>query len=505
MQRLTQGEVVEVAANCIEKCTPVVNELSKAKKALFAQWRSGQSPAARRSGRTIPRRPDAPPAPLSLAQEQAWFFSQLQPDSPLYNIPLPMRWRGHLDLSAFQKALDALVARHPIFRTQFGEDEFFEPVQLVEEPSPVPVNVTDLRDLPEALREEELCRWLREEIRQPFDLARDLMIRVRLLQIGEDDWGVSIVLHHIAGDFWSLGVLCRELEILYRCFLEGRPAALPELPIHYGDFAAWQQEWLRGSEVETHLAWWQQNLIDAPTVLDLPFARARPATQTFHGACEFMCLPAGLRLRLVELSRREGVTPFMTLLAGFQALLHGYTGREDLLIGSPAAGRGRAELEGVIGFFANVLVLRTSLEGNPTFRELLCRTRNVVLEALDHQEVPFARVVQELRPQRSASHLPFFQIVFMLQEELAPSVRLPGLRATDLEADTGTAKFDLLLSVLDGGESLKCCAEYNTDLFAEASIRRMLEQYQSLLESILAQPDRRLSDLASSQPIIHSL
>ncbi|MGZ4988384.1 MAG: condensation domain-containing protein, partial [Limisphaerales bacterium] len=379
-----------------------------------------------------------------------------------------------------------------VLRTRFyGE---FEPEPVVAATASVSVTVIDLRSVHPELREAQLQRNVEEEICQPFDLARGPMIRVRAFRMGEDDWGLTVVLHHIASDFLSWRVLCRELTPLYQGLLDGQQSSLAELTIQYRDFARWQQEWLQGPECENHLRYWRKNLAGIPAVLDLPFARPRPPAQSFHGACEFMALPPELHGQLTDLSRREEVTLFMTLLAAFVALLGRYTKREDLVIGSPAAGRYRAELEELIGFFANIMVLRTSLKGDPTFSELLRRTREVVLDALAHQEVPFAKLVQELRPARSASHLPLFQIVFMLQQELAASFRLPGITATDIDVDTGTAKFDLMLTVLEGEQGLRCCAEYNTSLFEKTDIHRMLLEYQRLLQAVVAQPDMKISE-----------
>ncbi len=469
---------------------PSVRQLSAAKRTLIAHLRKGQRPVV--DAEKIPRSARAQMGPLSSNQEQSWFFSQLQPQSPLYNVPVAIRVRGHLEIAALQKAIEQIVARHEVLRTRFGGE--FEPTQAVDEIAPVPAIVSDLRSVPREQREAELQRRVQEEVRQPFDLARDLMIRVRAFRMEEDDWGLTVVLHHIASDFLSWRVLCRELTTLYQGFLNGRQGSLAELPIQYRDFARWQQEWLQGHEYESHLGYWRTNLASAPGLLELSFSRPRPPVQSFHGACEFMALPTELYRELADLSRREGATLFMTLLAGFVALLCRYTNREDLVIGSPAAGRCRAELEDLIGFFANIMVLRTSVKDDPSFRELLRRTREVVLDALAHQEVPFAKLVQELRPARSASHLPFFQIVFMLQQDLAASFRLPGVTATDIEVDTGIAKFDLMLTILEGEQGLRCCAEYNTSLFEKADVRRMLCEYQRFLQIVVVRPDVRVSE-----------
>jgi hypothetical protein len=466
-------------------------QLSAAKRTLIAQLRNGQKPAARTS--KIPRCTADEMAPLSSNQEQSWFFSQLEPRSPLYNVPVAIRLRGPLHIPALQKSIEQIVARHEVLRTRFGGE--FEPVQVVGEMALVPVTVTDLRGISSDMRETVLQRSVDAEVRQPFDLARDLMLRVHVFQMGEDDWALTVVLHHIASDFASWGVLCRELTTLYEGILNGKKTALPELPIQYRDFGRWQQEWLRGAECQNHLGYWRKNLTGAPALLELPFSRPRTSAQTFVGACEYITLPTSMHRQVTDLSRDAEVTIFMTLLAAFVALLSRLTKRDDLVVGSPAAGRYRAEVENLIGFFANIMVLRTNLKGDPTFRELLQRTREVVLDALAHQEVPFAKLIQELRPPRNASYLPFFQIVFMLQQELASSFRLPEITARDIEIDAGIAKFDLMLTVLEGEQGLRCCAEYNTALFAQADIRQMLSEYQRFLETAVAQPNKRISEL----------
>jgi hypothetical protein len=470
-----------------EKSSEQAHQLSDAKRALIAQWRNGHRTATPQV--KIPHCAPSQDAPLSSNQEQCWFFSQLQPESPLYNVPVAIRLRGPLQISALQKALEQIVGRHDVLRTRFGGE--FQAEQVVGGIEPVPVTVTDLRGISADMREAALQRRVEEEIRQPFDLARDLMIRAHVVRMGEDDCALTVVLHHIASDFWSWRVLCRELTALY----EDTPNPLPELPIQYRDFGQWQQAWLQGAECENHLSYWRKNLAGAPPLLELPFSRPRPASQSFDGACEFMALPTALHRQLTDFSRAGEFTLFMTLFAAFVALLSCYTKREDIVVGSPAAGRCRAELENLIGFFANIMVLRTSSKGDPTFRELLQRTREVVLDGLVHQEVPFAKLVQELRPARNASYLPFFQIVFMLQQDLAGSFHLPGVAARDLEFDAGIAKFDLMLTVLEGEQGSRCCAEYNSALFAKADIQRMLADYQHLLETALAHPDTRISQL----------
>jgi len=470
------------------------SELSSAKRALIEQWRRGQ-PANNSEGsvRGIPRRPDPASAPLSFGQRQLWFFNQIKPKSALYNIPIPLRLLGNLNTDALQSAFDTIVCRHEILRSHFLGDP--NPVQLLAPPTAVKMHVLDLRELPAVAREAEAKRLVEDEVQRPFNLEKDLMIRSLLLRTGDQEWILVIVMHHLASDIWSWRVVCRELKELYEASLLQRPVSLPNLPIQYADFAAWQQKFFSPKNIETHLAYWRQKLARAPGVLNLPFDHARPPVQTFEGASEYFTLPAGLSAQLDDLSKREGVTLYMTLLAAFQTLLHRYTGEEDVLVGSPTAGRTRVEFERLIGNFVNTLVLRTSLQGDPVFRELVHRVRNGVIEALAHQDVSFDHLVKELRPERSASYLPLVQVMFALQDELARNFLLPDVQTTPIRAETGTAKFDLTLTILESEGPLKCWVEYNSNLFEQPTILRMLGHYQQLLQAIVANPNQRISEL----------
>ena len=292
-----------------------------------------------------------------------------------------------------------------------------------------------------------------EEAQRPFDLARDLLLRARLFRLGEADHILFLTMHHIASDGWSMGLLVRELSILYEAFVEGKPSPLPELPIQYADFAVWQREWLQGEVLEKQLGYWRKQLEGAPALLELPTDRPRPAMQSYRGAVMPWELPKPLLVALRELSRREGATLFMTLLAGFQTLLHRYTGGDDILVGSPIAGRNRMEIEPLIGIFVNTLVLRGDLSGNPSFRTFLGRTREAALGAYAHQDLPFERLVEELHPERDLSRSPFFQVMFVLQNAPREAAALAGLEVTPMPIDSGTSKFDLTLS---SGSAGKC-------------------------------------------------
>jgi len=443
-------------------------------------------------GQKIPRRGGADPGPLSFAQERLWFLDQLEPQSPVYHIVEAVQWKGPLDRNPLHKALEALVARHESLRTVFRSVEGV-PRQVVTPARAVPFEVIDLPD--QGWGEEELQRRLRERSRRPFDLSRDLMLRVTLLQVGEDEYRLLLVVHHIASDGWSMGVLLRELGILYEAFRTGQPPSLPELPIQYRDFAQWQREWLQGEALEKQLAYWRERLAGAPAMLQLWTDHPRPSQPSRAGARETVVLEEGLTASLAALSKREGATLFMTLLAGFQALLHRYTGQTDLAVGSPIANRNQAETEGLIGFFVNTLVLRTDLSGDPSFREVLRRVRERALEAYEHQDLPFQKLVAALEPERSLSYSPLFQVMFVLQNAPAEGLRLEGVSARQLPVDTGTAKLDLTVSLEEVEGRIQGWVEYSTDLFEAVTIRRMIGHYETLLAAAALDPEKRVSAL----------
>lgn len=432
--------------------------------------------------------------PLSFAQQRLWFLDQLVPNSSFYNISAIVRLRGSPNAAALEQSLQELVRRHEILQTTFMALEG-EPVQVIA-PSPplMTIPTMDLQELPEAEREAEVGRLAAEEAQHPFDLTQGPLLRVRLMRLAEKQHALFIAMHHIVSDGWSLGILVRELAVLYETFASGEIPLLPELPIQYADFVIWQREWLQGNVVEEQLDYWKQQLADLP-VLDLPTDRPRPAVQSFRGAACLCELPRWLSAALEELSRQEGATLFMTLLAAFQSLLYRYTGQPDVAVGSPIANRGQPELEGLIGFFVNTLVLRTDLSGDPSFRELLRRVREVCLKAYAHQDLPFEKLVEELQPERNLSHNPLFQVMFVLQNTPMPMLELPGLTLSLAKVNTGTAKFDLTLSIINTEQKLRVSFEYNTDLFNQATIIRLQEHFQILLESVAVDPERRLSDL----------
>ncbi|MDZ4343688.1 MAG: amino acid adenylation domain-containing protein [Candidatus Binatia bacterium] len=335
---------------------------------------------------------------------------------------------------------------------------------------------------------------VREEARRPFDLSRGPLVRATVIRLGEDDHVLVLTMHHIVSDGWSMGVLYRELSVLYQAFSNSQPSPLPDLPIQYGDYAVWQREWLMGEELERQISYWKKQL-EGVSPLQLPTDRPRPPVQTHRGAWQSLILPKELTEQLKSLSRKEGVTLYMTLLAAFQSLLNRYTGQTDIVVGTPIAGRTRLEVEKLIGFFVNTLVLRADCSNDPTFRELLDRVKQKAVDAYAHQEVPFEKLVEELQPERNIGGSPLFQVTFQLQNTPRSSIDLPGLTLSPVEAASGTAKFDLSLSMREEPDGLKATLEYNTDLFDDATITRMLGHLQVLLEGIAADPDQRISEV----------
>jgi amino acid adenylation domain-containing protein/thioester reductase-like protein len=436
--------------------------------------------------------------PASFAQQRLWFLDRLQPNTSLYNIPAAVRLRGTLDVAALERSLREILRRHDVLRTTFanGPDG---PVQVIAPTLELPLETADLTAPPEGQREAEAVRRAHAEARRPFDLARGPLVRFTLLRLSETEHVFFLTLHHIAGDGWSAGVLVFELAALYGAFSTNRPAPLPELPIQYADYAVWQRQEFQDGALDQQLAYWKQRL-SGVSVLELPTDRPRGPVPRFDGAHLPFELPAVLVEALRELSRCTGTTLFMTLLAGFQALLGRCCGQEDVAVGSPIAGRNRKELEGLIGFFVNTLVLRTDLSGDPTFRELLTRVRQTCLGAYAHQDVPFEKLVEELRPDRSLVRSPLFQVLFSLQNVALPEVTIPGLEVSLLESESGTAKFDLTVALREDGGRLLGQVEYRTDLFEEATVVRLLARYRTLLSAVAADPAQRLSQLPLLTP-----
>jgi acyl-CoA synthetase (AMP-forming)/AMP-acid ligase II len=432
--------------------------------------------------------------PLSFAQERLWFIEQLEPGNDAYNMPGALLIRGRLNVEALQLTLNEIVKRHESLRTIFTSLAG-QPVQVVVKATPVNLPITDLNIEPETNPMSIALQQATIEIRQPFDLSSGPLMRARLLRLGEEEHVLVITIHHIACDGWSMGVLVLELTTLYEAFSCGKPSPLPELAIQYGDYSVWQRDWLQGKVLESQLAYWQRQLAGAPLVTKLPFDRQRHGKMGFHGACERLVLPISLIEALKELSQRERATLFMTLLAAFQTLLHRYSGQEDLIVGTDIANRRLSETEGLIGFFVNLLALRVDLSGDPSFRELLGRVKEVTIDAIAHQDVPFGKVVEVLHPERGWTQTPFIQVLCVLQSVPMPPLRLGDLEVSLLPIDNETAEFELILTMEEIEEGLGCSFKYNVNLFERETIARMVGKYRRLLESVVDNPDQRLSTI----------
>ncbi|HSS47452.1 MAG TPA: amino acid adenylation domain-containing protein, partial [Thermoanaerobaculia bacterium] len=442
----------------------------------------------------IERRGSQEPAALSFAQQRLWFLDQLEPGSPLYNIPAAVELSGPLDVASLAASLGEIVRRHEVLRTTF-QSVSGEPLPVVAAPSAIVLPVIDLAALPAAARRREADRLTGEEARTPFDLAEGPLLRVSLLALSEQVHAVLLTLHHIASDGWSIGLLARELGALYAAFREGRPSPLAELPVQYADFAAWQRRHLSGGLLESELAWWRGQLAGIPAALALPADRPRPAVRSVRGAVHLFAIEGEGFAALTALSRQHGTTLFMTLLAGFLELLRRYTGEDDLVVGTPIAGRTRVETEPLIGFFVNTLVVRMDLSGDPALADLLGRVRETTLSAYVHQEMPFERLVEELVPERDLSRPPLVQVVIALQNAPSERLELPGLSLTASPIATGTAKFELTCTLTETEGGLAGTLGYSLDLFESSTIERLAGHFVRLLAGAVDTPRRRLSEL----------
>lgn len=444
--------------------------------------------------------------PVSFAQQRLWFVDRLFPGNSFYNVPTAIRLSGVLNIKALSESFNEIVRRHEILRTSFGTQEG-QPVQLIAPYEKVNLAIASLQHLPVSEREAAAQQVIATEIQQPFNLAEGTLLRVTLLQLDESEYVLVILLHHIVFDEWSSAILIRELGLLYAAFSVGKLDSLPELTIQYADFAHWQRQWLQGEVLESQLSYWRSQLQNL-SVLKLD-NRSHPNKQSNRGSSVLIELPPDLSGAILALSQQEGVTLFMTLLAAFQTLLYRYTGQTDITVGSPIANRNRRELEDLIGFFANSLVLRTDLSGNPSFRELLSKVRQVTVEAYANQDLPFEKIVEELHPERLGSRNPLFQVVFALQNAPISQLTLPGLTLFPFKLETTTARFDMEFYLWECGENfrslwgdswqqsegLRGVLVYNTDLFEHDAIARMLTHFQTLLTGAVANPDTKLADL----------
>jgi len=478
MSRIRQALGIEIPLKLLFE-NPTIASLAEA---IAQNQTQGDDPQSQ----TIPQIANRESAPLSFAQQRVWFLEQLEPNSPAYIVSNAQRLTGELNVSVLQQSLDAIVSYHEALRTNFIKSLDGSPIQVIGTPRPVELKLINVT------REEVEC-LLNQEAQRPFNLESDLMLRATLLQINEQEHILLLIMHHIASDGWSMGILWQQLAAVYEAFLNRKPSPLPKLPIQYADFAVWQHQWLSGEVLSSQIDYWKTQLAGASTVLELPTDRPRPPVQTYQGAAQSLMLPQNLSASLTELSHQEGVTLFMTLLAAFGTILHRYTGQEDILIGSPIAGRNRSEIEGLIGFFINTVVLRTNFSGNPSFRLLLSRVRQMALDAYAHQDMPFEKLVEELQPERDTSRNPLFQVWFNMLNLRDIQLELPGVAVEPVSMLETASKFDLTLYVTEQNHGIQIDLVYNTDLFAPERMMEMLHQYHHLLNQIVAVPEKQIS------------
>jgi len=431
--------------------------------------------------------------PLSFAQEQMWFLSQLEPNNPFYSELEALRLKGSLNVVALEQSINKIIQRHEALRTNFVTVDG-QPVQVIAESLTLKMSVVDLTDLPSSETEVSAQRLATAQAQQPFDLTTDPLIQATLLKQKDTEHILLLKIHHIVWDGWSMGVFVRELAAFYTSFSNDLSSELPSLPIQYADFAVWQRQWLIPEVLESQLAYWKQQLEGAPALLELPTDRVRPSIQTYRGAHQRVALSKELTEALMSLSQRLQVTLFMTLLAAFQTFLYRYTGQTDICVGTPHANRSRPELEGLIGFFVNRLVLRTNMSENPSFEDVLSRVRDVALGAYAHPDLPFEKLVEELQPARDLSYTPLVQVIFGLNAPM-PQIQMVGLTVSPLAVETATAKFDLMLFLENTATGLIGQWEYNSDLFDATTIARMAQHFQTLLEGIVTNPQQKVSSL----------
>ncbi len=432
--------------------------------------------------------------PLSFAQQRLWFLEQLQLGNATYNLPTAVRLKGNLDVRVLERSLNEIIQRHEVLRTQFKTVNG-NPVLQIQSNVTLPLIVVDLQAFNPLEQDEEVRHLALKAAQTPFDLATDVLLRVKILRLAKDENVVLFTMHHIVSDGWSMEILIKELATLYNAFSTNQPSPLPELAIQYVDFAIWQRQWLQGEVLDTQLDYWRQQLGGILPVLQLPTDYPRGRVQTFRGAIESFSLSPQLSQDIIKIAKSAGVTSFVTLLTAYKILLHRYTGQTDILVGTPVANRHRREIEGLIGFFVNTLVLRTNLTDNPSFQDLLQQLKNTTWQAYDHQDIPFEKLVEVLQPERDLSFNPLFQVKFRLENAPTEKLELPGLTLTPLNRTEASAKLDLSLDMYETSAGFVGAFEYNRDLFAPETISRMVGHFQTLLTAIVENPEKRISEL----------
>jgi hypothetical protein len=430
----------------------------------------------------------------SFAQQRLWFLQRLEPDSNAYNIPNALHTKGPLNLEALEQSIDEIRRRHEVLRTIFAVREG-QPVQIVGPAQPEDLPVVDLSGVSQPDRDRLTKELVEAEANRPFNLSSETSLRSSVLKLKEDEHIILFTMHHIASDSWSMDVLVNEVGTLYQAFSKGRPSPLPVLPIQYADFAVWQREWLQGQELEKQQNYWKQQLSGMRPLLELPVDRPRPAKETHHGAIHSVALSKELSTNLQTMSRKQGATLFMTLLAGFKLLLSYLTNHDDIVVGTDVANRGRVETENLIGFFVNQLVLRTQISGDSTFEGLLRRVRDVTLEAYANQDLPFERVVEIINPNRTATHAPLFQVKLILNHAPSSGLTLPQLDLKLLNAERTTAQLDIAFPLWETSEGIGGWLNYNTDLFDGATMDRFGRLFEKLLDAVVANPLATVNEL----------
>lgn len=477
------------------KLSARVAALSASRRELFLR----QLQQKREQGYPIPKQSRATAAfPLSLAQERLWFISQMQPDTPVFNLPFAIYLRGALDLAVLQQSLNELVRRHEPFRTALVTLDG-QPMQVIRPALALPLPLTDLRGMDPAHKQARVVKILHDEAQRPFDLSIAPLLRAHLLHLDDQEFVLLMTAHHIVFDGLSVGILHRDLWTFYDAAIAGRPAILPELTAQYVDFAAWQRERLKTGVCDGPLAYWKHQL-ESLSVLEIPPDKPRPPLHTFTGARQVRAVPAPLLAALKTLGEREGVTLFMLLLAAFKVLLFCYTGQTDIAVGTPMADRNRPEVEPLVGLFVNTLVLRTRLSPYRSFRQFLQDVRQVALAAYEHQDLPFAQLVEALQPERDASRTPLFQVMFVLRDDPLKTYSQQHLSITPRELRSQTSQFDLTLELVTADQALQVAADYRTDLYEAGTIERLLGHFEKLLASLAARPDQRLADVSLLTP-----
>ncbi|MBD2355226.1 condensation protein [Tolypothrix sp. FACHB-123] len=438
--------------------------------------------------------PRAENLPLSFAQQRLWFLTQLEPDSSSYNISAAVRLQGRLNLAALQQSFQEIINRHEALRTSFQTVDG-QPIQIIASSLDFAISIISLDECSLWEQEQQIRHLTTQEAQKTFDLTKSPLLRVNLVQLHPKEYIILLTIHHIVSDAWSMGILVEEFVALYSAFCQGKPSPLAKLPVQYADFAVWQRQWLQGERLQTQLNYWKQKLGNIHPQLKFPRQSVNSTNETTQGAEESFTLSQELSKAIYVLSRQEGVTLFMTLLAAFEVLLYCFTGTLDIRVGSPIANRNRVEIEKLIGFFVNTLVLRIDLSGNPSFRELLARSRQVTLEAYAHQDLPFEKLVEELQPQRSLNNHPLYQAWFVLDNNPMPQLQLPDLILTPFEIETRTVRHDLLLSMWETSAGLQGYFEYKTHLFDKVSISRLIEQFQVIIQHVVAKPEIKLQEI----------